>query len=52
MCIQLGVPTFFLTLSALETKWNELLVLLMNTVKNTDISCEDAENLSFNQKQN
>ena len=50
MLMQLGVPTFFLTLSAAETKWPELLVLLNKIVKAVDISLEEAEKLSFNEK--
>jgi len=50
MVIQLGLPTFFLTLSAAETRWTELLVLLMKSVKHRDISMLDAEKLSFLEK--
>lgn len=38
MIRQLGVPTFFLTLSANETKWPELLVLLNKLAHNKNIS--------------
>ncbi|XP_061391279.1 uncharacterized protein LOC133326674 [Musca vetustissima] len=50
MIRQFGLPTFFITLSAAETKWVELLVILSKTVDKIDISEEDASNLSFADK--
>ncbi|XP_061399099.1 uncharacterized protein LOC133334797 [Musca vetustissima] len=50
MIRQFGLPTFFITLSAAETKWLELLVILSKTVDNIDISEDDASNLSFSEK--
>lgn len=50
MIRQFGLPTFFITLSAAETKWVELLVILSKTVDSNDISEEEASNLSFSEK--
>ena len=50
MMIQLGTPTFFLTLSAAETKWEELLVILLKIVKNVDSNIEECRKLSFEEK--
>lgn len=41
----LGIPTFFTTLSAAETKWPELLVILKKLVEKIDITEEEATNL-------
>ncbi|XP_075158165.1 uncharacterized protein LOC142231442 [Haematobia irritans] len=50
MIRQFGLPTFFITLSAAETKWQELLVILAKTVDNMNISEEEALNLPFGEK--
>ena len=50
MIRQLGEPKFFLTLSAAETKWNELIVMLMKIVKNKVITEDEAEKISFFEK--
>ncbi|XP_037825564.1 uncharacterized protein LOC119613607 [Lucilia sericata] len=50
MIRQFGLPTFFITLSAAETKWIELLVILSKTVDNVEITEDDANNLSFAEK--
>ncbi|XP_037820089.1 uncharacterized protein LOC119609402 [Lucilia sericata] len=50
MIRQFGLPTFFITLSAAETKWTELLVILSKTVDNIDITEDEAVNLSFTEK--
>lgn len=50
MVRQLGKCTFFITFSAAERRWNELLVLLTKLLKKVDISEEDAENLSDEEK--
>ena len=50
MIRQLGCPTFFMTLSAAETKWNELIVILMKTLKKKEISLEEADNLQYHEK--
>ena len=50
MIRQLGCPTFFLTLSAAETRWTELLVILYKVLKNEDITEEQVSTLSFPEK--
>lgn len=50
MIRQLGLPTFFITLSAAETRWGELLKSLKKIADNIDISIEEAENLPFIEK--
>jgi len=50
MIRQLGRPQLFITLSAAETKWNELLKILMKLVKNRDITEDEAKELSFLEK--
>ncbi|CEP15416.1 hypothetical protein, partial, partial [Parasitella parasitica] len=50
MIRQLGIPTFFLTLSAAETKWNELLVQLKQIVDKVEISEHEAEALTIAEK--
>ena len=47
---QLGKCNFFITLSAAETKWPKLLVSLTKLVCGVDISLEQAEKLSFEEK--
>jgi hypothetical protein len=42
MVRQLVVPTFFLTLSAAETRWRELLVALVKINRNKSITKEQA----------
>ena len=44
---QLGCPTFFFTLSAAETKWPELLRILINIMENREPTDEEIEELSF-----
>jgi hypothetical protein len=46
MIRQLGKPTFFITLSANEFFWPELLIVLMLQVKNKIITIEEALNLN------
>ena len=46
MIRQLGLPTFFITLSAAESQWVELLVILSKTVDSKDISEEEANSLT------
>ncbi|XP_050339187.1 uncharacterized protein LOC126765663 [Bactrocera neohumeralis] len=46
MIRQFGLPTFFITLSAAESQWVELLVILSKTVDSKDISQEEANILS------
>jgi hypothetical protein len=42
MIRQLGQPNLFLTLSAAESKWSELLALLMKNIENISISEKEA----------
>ena len=46
MVKQLGVPTFFMTLSSSDLKWNEL-VLIINKLHKLDFSEENIKNLSY-----
>ena len=50
MIRQLGLPTFFITLSAAETKWTELLVHLEKILNQRDITHEEAADMPFLQK--
>lgn len=42
MIRQLGIPTFFITLSAAETKWLELIAILKKVVDGEDVTEEEA----------
>ena len=48
----LGIPTFFLTLSAAETRWSELIVILVRILENREISLEEAYQMSWEHKCN
>jgi len=50
MIRQIGLPTFFITLSAAETRWPELIVLLKRNVDRVEINEEEALNLQFREK--
>jgi len=50
MIRQFGLPTFFMTFSAAETKWPELLVILSKTVDGIDITEDEASAISFSEK--
>jgi hypothetical protein len=50
MIRQLGVPTVFVTLSAVETKWPELLVILKKVVDQVLIIEEEADDLPYTEK--
>ena len=50
MIRQLGCATIFLTLSAAETKWSELLVILTQVLENKVITLEEAENISYEKR--
>jgi hypothetical protein len=50
MIRQLGCPTIFLTLSAAETKWADLIVILSQVLENKVITVEEAENMSYEKK--
>ncbi|OBZ81506.1 hypothetical protein A0J61_10445, partial [Choanephora cucurbitarum] len=47
---QLGNPTLFITLSAAETKWEKLIVILKKVVDKEEITEDDAENLERREK--
>ncbi|XP_069969212.1 uncharacterized protein [Bactrocera oleae] len=46
MIRQFGLPNFFITLSAAESQWVEFLVILSKTVDSKDISEEEANSLT------
>jgi len=50
MVRQIGKCPFFVTLSAAEKKWPELLVTLRKLLRRQNITVEEAENLSFEEK--
>ena len=50
MLRQLGCATIFLILSAAETKWAELIVILAQVLENKVITLEEAENMSYEKK--
>ncbi len=50
MVRQLGRCTFFITLSAAETKWNELIGILEKVLNKRDITEEDIKNMTFEEK--
>jgi len=50
MIRQFGLPTFFITLSSAESKWNELLVILSLLLDSRDITEEEAAALSSAEK--
>jgi len=47
---QIGIPSIFLTLSAAETKWIELLIILAKIVDNREITDEEAINMEYEEK--
>ncbi|CAF1444646.1 unnamed protein product, partial [Rotaria sordida] len=47
MIRQLGCPTLFLTLSAAETQWSELIIILTQVLENKVITLEEAESMSY-----
>ncbi|XP_060571280.1 uncharacterized protein LOC132729522 [Ruditapes philippinarum] len=50
MIRQLGIPTWFCSFSAAETKWLPLLKSLAKLVKGRDLSSEEAEELTWQDK--
>ena len=50
MIRQLGCATIFLTLSAAETKWADLIVILTQVLENKVITLEEAEKMSYEKK--
>ena len=49
MVQQLGIPTWFLTLSCADLRWNELFHIL-SRIKGENITDEEIDNLSYNEK--
>ena len=49
MVKQLGAPTFFMTLSSADLKWNEL-VSIINKLHNLDMSEKDIGNLTYHDR--
>lgn len=47
---QFGLPTFFITLSAADLNWPELLSCLKFTVDNEIMNEEDAANLTYSER--
>jgi hypothetical protein len=52
MIRQLGIPTLFITLSAAEVKWPELIVILEEVLNGKTITEEEAEAMSWESKAN
>lgn len=50
MIRQLGIPNFFITLSAAETQWGVLLKILKKVIDNVDLTVKQAELLPFTEK--
>ncbi|OXA55077.1 ATP-dependent DNA helicase PIF1 [Folsomia candida] len=50
MIRQLGLPTFFITTSAAETKWPELISMLHTRKYGTGLTDEEVSNLTFDAK--
>ena len=50
MVRQLGMPSLFMTLSAAETQWPELIRILYKVLKGRDITLEEASELSWMEK--
>jgi hypothetical protein len=50
MIRQLGIPTWFCSLSAAESRWIDLLKTLGKLVKNLDYTDEDVRNLSWTER--
>ena len=49
MVKQLGIPTFFMTLSSADLKWNEL-ISIINKLNKQGLSEEDIRNLAYHQR--
>ncbi|XP_071855229.1 uncharacterized protein [Apostichopus japonicus] len=50
MIRQLGIPTWFLSFSAAETRWLHLLKILGRTIKNKHFTDEELLNMNWNEK--
>ena len=49
MVKQLGTPTFFLTLSCADLRWNELISIIFK-LNRVDISDEEVDEMSYHKK--
>ena len=49
MVKQLGAPTFFLTLSCADLRWNELISIIFK-LNRVDISDEEVDEMSYNKR--
>ena len=47
---QLGMPHIFLTVSAAEMKWTELIIMLKKILDKEEISAKDCEKLTWQDK--
>ena len=52
MIRQLGIPTLFISLSAVDTKWTELLQSIYILTKKEEITLEQVEQMTWHQKCN
>lgn len=50
MIRQLGIPTWFCSFSAAETKWKPLLTCLAKLIEGRDLTSDEAESLSWQEK--
>ena len=50
MIRQLGCPTFFLTISAAETKWPELLLILKEILADDELTTDAVLELQWNER--
>ena len=50
MIQQLGIPTLFISLSAADTKWTELLQTIYISTRKTNISIQQLEQMSWHEK--
>ena len=50
MIRQLGIPTLFISLSAADTKWTELLQTIYISTRKTNISIQQLEQMSWHEK--
>ena len=50
MVKQLGTPTFFLTLSCADLRWNELISIIFKLNIRVDISDEEVDEMSYHER--
>ena len=50
MVKQLGTPTFFLTLSCADLRWNELMISIIFKLNDIDLADEDIDKLSYHER--